>query len=267
MSFRPLKNHGLRIRPLSLAIAAAAAAGLGNSIAAAEQWQWSATPYVWATDIGVNLNVADRELVDADLAFDDLLEKLDRAAMVRVEGMRGPHGMRFDLLNVELADAHSAELPGGSGATLGVDLGVGLTIFDATGVFDARGDGEGFSLVYGTRLIRQRNDLDATLNRDGATLRARSLDTTDTLVDGLVGFRFARTLPHNFSYELAADVSAGSTELTWSAGPTIGYSFGDGDRYRVTAGYRRMDIDFETAETVDADMSMSGLLIGFRFDF
>jgi hypothetical protein len=35
----------------------------------------------------------------------------------------------------------------------------------------------------------------------------------------------------------------------------------------VTAGYRRMDIDFETAEPVDANMSMSGLSIGFRIDF
>ena len=62
-------------------------------------------------------------------------------------------------------------------------------------------------------------------------------------------------------------LSTGDTELTWSAGPAIGYTFGRSDEYRVTAGYRRMDIDFETAEPVDADMSMSGMWVGFRVNF
>jgi hypothetical protein len=74
-------------------------------------------------------------------------------------------------------------------------------------------------------------------------------------------------LRHNFSYGFAADVSTGDTELTWSAGPAIGYTFGDHDQYRVTAGYRRMDIDFETADPVEAELSMDGLLVGFRVDF
>jgi hypothetical protein len=175
--------------------------------------------------------------------------------------------MAFDVFNVELADTLATSLPGATSTSLGLDLGVGLTILDATGVFDARGDGQGFSLIYGARVIDQRNEIDATLSHDGFTLGTRSFEATDRFVDGLVGFHYARELPHNFSYELAADVSAGDTELTWSAGPTIGYRFGDNDRYEVTAGYKRMDIDFETAEPVDADMSMSGLTIGFRIDF
>jgi hypothetical protein len=266
MNTRLMNAPGLRAHTLSLAIAAATAAMAGGS-ASAEEWQWSATPYVWATDLGVGLTVTDRELIDAEIAFDDLVEKLDSAAMVRIEGMRGEHGMAFDLFNVELVDTYALELPGAPTASLGLDLGVGLTILDATGVYDPRADGEGFSLVYGARVIEQRNNIDATLSHDGFTLASRSFNATDRFVDGLVGFRFARELPHNFSYSFAADVSTGDTELTWSAGPTLGYTFGDGDRYEVTAGYRRMDIDFETAEPVDADMSMSGLLLGFRINF
>jgi len=185
--------------------------------------------------------------------------------------MRGEHGMAFDLFDVELVDAYGLELPGAlpgaPTASVGLDLSVGLTILDATGVYDPRADGEGFSLVYGARVIEQRNDIDASLSREGFTLASRSLDATDRFVDGLVGFRFARELPHNFSYSFAADVSTGDTELTWSAGPTLGYTFGASDRYEVTAGYRRMDVDFETAEPVEADMSMSGLLLGFRINF
>jgi hypothetical protein len=266
MNTRLLNAQALRIRNLPLAVAAAAAA-MASGAASAEDWQWAATPYVWATDLGVELTVADRSLVDAEVPFSDLVDKLDGAALVRVEGMRGQHGMAFDLFSVELVDAHVVELPGGSGANLAIDARVGLSILDAAGVYDAHGDGEGFALVYGARVIEQRNAIDTTLARGGMTIGGRSFDTTDTLIDGLVGLRYARALPHNFSYAFAADVSTGDTELTWSAGPTIGYAFGDGDRYQVTAGYRRMDVDFATAEHVDADMSMSGLSIGFRIEF
>jgi hypothetical protein len=265
MNTKLMNTAGLRAHALSLAIAAATAATAEN--ASAEEWQWAVTPYVWATDLGMGLTVADRDLVDAEIAFEDLVEKVDGAAMVRIEGMRGQHGMAFDLFDVELADAHAFEPTPAPGASLGLDLGLGLTILDATGLYNPRGDAKGFSLVYGARVIEQRNDIEVTLNRDGTTLGARSFDSTDRFVDGLVGFRYARELPHNFSYGFAADVSTGETELTWSAGPAIGYTFGRSDEYRVTAGYRRMDIDFETADAVDADMSMSGLWVGFRFNF
>jgi hypothetical protein len=265
MNTKLMNKAGLRTHALSLAVAAATGAIAGT--ASAEEWQWSATPYVWATDLGIGLSVADRDLVDHEIAFDDLMEKVDAAAMVRVEGMRGQHGMAFDLFNVELADTQSIEPPGAPGADLALDAAIGLTILDATGVYDPRGDGKGFSLVYGARVIEQRNDIAATLSYAGTTLGSKSIDTTDRFVDGLVGFRYVRELPRNFSYGFAADVSTGDTELTWSAGPSIGYAFGDRHQYRVTAGYRRMDVDFETAEPVDADMSMSGLLIGFRVDF
>jgi hypothetical protein len=265
MNTKLTNTSGLRARTLSLAIAAATAAMAGA--ASAEEWQWSATPYVWATDLGMGLSIADRELVDTEIAFDELVEKLDSAAMVRVQGMRGEHGMAFDLFNVELVDSFSSPLPGQLGGDFAFDSSIGMTILDATGVYDPRGDGKGFSLIYGIRAIEQRNDIGVTLGLSGTTLASKSFDTTDRFVDGLVGFRYMRELPRNFSYGFAADVSTGGTELTWSAGPALGYTFGAREQYRVTAGYRRMDIDFETAEPVDADMSMDGLLLGFRIDF
>jgi hypothetical protein len=265
MNTKLLNTTGLRAQTLSLAVAAATAAMAGN--ASAEEWQWAVTPYVWTTDLGMDLSVADRELVDTEIAFEDLVEKVDGAAMVRIEGMRGRHGMAFDLFNVELADAHAASPANAPGMSLNLDLGVGLSILDATGVYDLNGRDEGFSLTYGARVVELRNDVEATLRGNGMPIGARTFDSTDRLVDGLVGFRFARELPHGFHYEMHVDVSTGDTDLTWSAGPTVGYTFGDQDRYEVTAGYRRMDIDFETAEPLEADMSMSGVSVGFRINF
>jgi hypothetical protein len=235
--------------------------------ASAEEWQWTVTPYVWATDLGIEVTVADRGLVDAEIPFEELVDTLDSAALVRVEGMRGEHGMTFDLFNVKLVGYESVELPGEREAALTLDTAVRLSILDATGVYDAGADGEGLSLVYGTRVIEQRNEFDTALVHDGVTTGSRFYETTDTLVDGLVGFRYTRELPNNFSYQFAADVSTGDTEYTWSAGPTVGYTFGDDGQYEITAGYRHMVVDFETAEHVDADMSMSGLSVGFSVAF
>lgn len=266
MSSKPMNIQGLRAHNLALAVAAVTAAMAGGTVHA-EEWQWSATPYVWATDLSVYVTAADRGIVDAEIPFEDLVETLDSAALVRVEGMRGQHGVAFDLFNVELVDTHTIELPGERDADLAIDSAIGLTILDATGVYDAGADGQGFSLVYGARVIEQRNDIEAALAHDGTTVGTRSLDMTDTMVDGLVGFRYARELPHNLSYEFAADISTGDTEYTWSAGPTIGYTFGEREQYEVTAGYRHMVVDFDTTEHVDADMTMSGVLLGFRIQF
>jgi hypothetical protein len=261
-----MKVQGLRAHNLSLAVAAATAAmAAGN--ASAEEWQWTVTPYIWATDLGIDVTVADRGLVDAEIPFEELVDTLDSATLVRVEGVRGEHGMAFDLFNVKLVGYESVALPGERDAALTLDTSVRLSILDATGVYDTGADREGFSLVYGTRVIEQRNRFDAALVADGLTTGTGSYETTDTLVDGLIGFRYVRELPNNFSYQLAADVSTGDTEYTWSAGPTVSYAFGAGERYEVTAGYRHMVVDFDTAEHVDADMSMSGLSVGFRVEF
>lgn len=266
MSSKLMKAQGLGARNLSLAVATAMAAMAAGS-ASAEEWQWTVTPYVWATDLGVEVTVADRGLLDAEIPFEELVDTLESATLVHVEGMRGEHGMAFDLFNVKLAGYEAVELPGEGEAALTLDTSVRLSILDATGVFDADADGEGFSLVYGARVIEQRNEFDAALVYDGVTTGSRFYETADTLVDGLVGFRYTRELPNNFSYQFAADVSTGGTEYTWSAGPTVGYAFGESDRYEVTAGYRHMVVDFDTAEHVDADMSMSGLSVGFRVAF
>ena len=263
MNAKPMNTAGLRARTLTLAVAAALATGT----ASAEEWQWSATPYVWATDLGIDVTLPNRDLVDAEIPFEDLVETLESATLVRVEGMRGEHGMAFDLFNVELVDTHATPLPGQLNGNLSLDVGVRLSILDAAGIYDAGADGEGFALVYGARVIEQHNAIDLALSNADTTIGTRSFDTTETLTDGLIGFRYARELPHNLRYQFAADVSTGDTEYTWSAGPTIAYTFGDEDRYEVTAGYRYMDIDYDTPEHVDSDMSMSGLLVGFRINF
>jgi hypothetical protein len=174
--------------------------------------------------------------------------------------------MAFDLFNVELADSYGMELPGPAAGQLALDTGIGMTILDLAGVYNPKGDRTGFSMLYGARTIEQRNDVELALNVAGTSVGTRSFSATDTLVDGLVGVRYSRSLSPKLTYGFAADVSTGDTELTWSVGPALGYAFGENDRYRLTGGYRKMVVDFDTAESMDADLTMSGLLLAIRID-
>jgi hypothetical protein len=250
-------------RRLPAALIALAASGP----AAAQEWNFSVTPYVWATDVGMDVTVRDRTLVDARIPFEDLLEDVESAVILRADAMRGAHGVAVDLFDVTVADdSGRIPLPGGSGDELVLDAEIGMTLLDVTGVYDPAGDGRGLALLYGVRIVGQEEDITATIG-GGASGTSRRYRADDTFIDGLLGLRYSGALPGRWSYEFEADVSTGGTELTWSVNPSIGYTFGADGQYRLSAGYRYLAADFDTEPGVDMDMTLDGFLAGFRFAF
>lgn len=239
----------------------------GAADAYASDWRWHVTPYVWATDIGVDATIDDRQMVDAEIPVQDLVDDIDTIAQVRIEAQNGRHGLMLDLFDVTMStEANGAPLPTGAGR---VDLSteVGMTILDLAGVYDPTGDGRGLSFLYGTRILDQRADIDARFEvGPGAPVRKR-YETGETLADALVGVRYAKDLSPRWTWRMQADVSAGQTDLTWSAGPSIGYRFGKANRYEFLAGYRYLAIDFASTDSVDVDMTLSGFSTGLRVAF
>jgi hypothetical protein len=241
---------------------------LAASGARSEEWKWSITPYVWATDVGVDVEIVDRRVVDETIAFDDLVEDLDAGALVHLEAQRGAHGVMFDLFDVRMSDeGDRVALPGAGGAEATLDSEIGMTIFEAAGIYDPRGDQRGFGLLYGTRILRQSADLDFEFALpDGSTVN-RGLNADDTFVDGLLGVRYVLPITDRWTLAARVDASAGGTELTWSAGAAVAYAFGESRRYALTAGYRTMTVDFDTQDSTDVDMTLSGILVGLRVSF
>ena len=251
---------------LAAPIITAAVLVLAPGSAQASDWKWSVTPYAWATDVGVRVDVDDRSVVDETISVADLMEDLDTIAQVRVEAQDGAHGAYLDLFDVNLSDdAAAVDLPRGGAATFEPEMG--MTILELAGLFDPRGDQQGFQLLYGARLLNQRAEIDATFAPAGAPVVDRSYSIDDTLVDALLGVRFQHRFDSRWSVEAKADVSAGGTELTWSASPTIGYTFGRTGRYTATAGYRYMRVDFASEGEVEAEMTLAGFLAGLRIAF
>jgi hypothetical protein len=247
-------------------VAAIALAASGS--AAADEWKYSVTPYVWATDVGIGVALRDRSLVDETIPFEDLLKDLESAAMLRAEATRGAHGMAIDLFDVTLADdTGRVAMPGSSGAEVALDAEIGLSLFDVEGIYDPRGDGQGFALLYGARIIEQREDVTAQLFAGDDLVASARKVADERYIDALVGLRYSGELGTRWGYELTADVSSGGTQMTWSASPSLYYRFGEQQQYRLTAGYRHLSVDYDTDPGIDSDMTMSGLLVGVRFDF
>jgi hypothetical protein len=240
----------------------------GSAAAGASDWTWSVTPYVWATDIGVDVTVDDRKVVDQEIAIEDLLEDVDAVGQVHVEAQRGAHGVMFDLFDVRLSDDDSRiALPNPPGGEAALRSESGMTIIELGGLYDPRGDQQGFSLLYGTRILQQRAEIDARFELASAPSVTRGYEVEETLYDALLGVRYVKRFSPRWSWQTRVDASTGGTELTWSAGSALSYAFGKDGRYAALLGYRRMVVDFDTDDALDVDMTLSGFATGLRIAF
>jgi hypothetical protein len=257
------------LRPSRLARAAACLAALllfPVTEARAQGWRWTLTPYVWTTDVGLDLKLKDKSIVSETIAFTDLIEDLDAAMQIRFEGRNGAHGIFADLFFVGLSkEAQRFQLPNGTAGTITPTMR--MSILDGAGTFSARGNRQSFTLLYGTRIIVERVEIETTFDVPPATSSPASEDTRDTLIDALIGARYSRRLLPRWSVTAHADASAGATDYTWSAGTDLAFHFGAADRFAITAGYRRMDVQFKSELPIENRMTMSGFVGGFRMAF
>ena len=245
-----------------------------TSAAAASDWEWSVTPYAWGTGVSADVSINDRNVANQEIDFKDLAEDLELTAQGHFEGRNGRHGVMLDIFYVHLADdAQSFPLPAPLPGEALVDGDLKLTILDVGGVFNPRGDGEGFSLLYGGRAVDRDIEVDARFALAPGVTLSRSYEVSETLYDALLGARYVGQINPRWSWAVQADASTGGTEQTWSALAVLGWSFGKEGRYTLIAGYRYMDIQLEKdnatprGDEVDADVTLSGFTSGLRIAF
>jgi hypothetical protein len=235
--------------------------------ARAEEWKFSITPYAWATDLGVKAKLDGRQVVDEKIYVGDLLKDIETIFQMRFEATHGALGISTDLFDVNMSDGVSGvALPQGAGSG-DFESEIGMTIADVAALYDPKGDHKGLALLGGVRILDERATIDATFRPTPGGSIARTYDTEDTMVDGLIGARFSQRLARHWGYQMQADVSAGGTDYTWSAAPMLSYSFGTLDRFGINAGYRVMQIDFQDDGSLDTGMTLSGFLLGLRVSF
>lgn len=248
-------------RSLASAPVAAFVGGLLVVAASPASAQWTLTPYIWATDLGIDVSMYDRTVVDQTIGFTELVDDLDMAFQLRVEGRFAHLGVMADVFDVRMSASESRiGLPNGAAATL--DWKVRMTLLDVGGLYDPSVGRDGLTLFYGARILLQSAELDALMPVDSSTVTTVESDQTDAFVDALVGWRYTHVFAGWWMIETQGDVSTGGTKVTWSAGGRIARSFGE--RYTLSAGYRHMSIEFEDEPPAQIGMALSGLTLGFQ---
>lgn len=253
------------------AIGAAVAATLATLTvpAAASDWQWDITPYAWVPSVGADVAVDGEELLGTTIDEKDVVDKLDFVVQVDVQAQRGQHGFLLDLNYADFSDDEKRRPLGGPlDGELVTKGDFEQTLVDIGGLWNPSGDGSGFALLYGARILDVDQEVDAFVDGlpGGPSERVR-IDVGSTYLDALVGARYLVAIGDSWQAVGRVDVSAGQTELTWSALLAGGYSFGPDGRYTALLGYRHLEVEFEESDDqlgVTTTTTMSGFVAALR---
>lgn len=122
--------------------------------------------------------------------------------------------------------------------------------------------------MLGVRQVDVDQNLDICLAGPVQTPLNKNLDVSET--DIFAGGRIVGQFSEKWHYKLRADYAGGGTEGTINVLGAVGYSFGKTGLFSIDLGYRYLGIELKKesgGSTTEADLTMSGPLIGFIFQF
>ena len=229
------------------------------STAAAQEsdsFGWSITPYGWAPTTNIDLTVRDNNIGAGDISFSDLLDTLDAAFMIQVEGGSGNWSAFADLTYLKTSDitertvfaigidseqiyldAAVAYWPDGVGSPLSVFGGLRYSGFDET---------YSFSLIDGTPVS--------------------STPSGDDYYDALLGIRYRFDFSERWQLLTHGDFSFGDSEGTYLVRANFGYIVGKRQKNRILFGYQYKSAEYREGDLVK-DFTMHGPMAGFDFRF
>jgi len=239
----------------------------------ADGLNWTIAPYLWASDVGLDVRVNSDPILGADVPFSDLVDKLDSTFMGHFEMSSDNFGAFLDTIYVGLAD--SATIPvGPGGPILGdmqVDTDLTIKLYEL-GVFYRMGSidpgSTAFDILGGIRLVDAEQNINIVLPGPAQTPVDLGIDTSET--DIFIGGRIVGKLNEKWHYAVRADYGSGGTEGTFNAIGAFGYTFGQTGLFSLDLGYRYLTIELKNddGDTVtETDITMSGPFLGFIFNF
>jgi hypothetical protein len=241
-------------RWVSVSVAALLCAASSAAVAADEGWDWSIAPYLWGSSIATDFNVRGRP-VEGEANFSNIVDKLDYAFQMHVEGQGETFGMFADYTYLKLSDQRNRDF-------LGIDASLDSTLFELAMVWSP---GEqrhrGFEAFGGLRYLNTGVDVKFDFTNPALPDQRRTLDKSYT--DALIGARYTADLSDRWAMTLRGDGSFGDTEGSYSASILFQYQTGSG---AWGLGYRYLDIEVATHDE-NAKITMSGPVVGYAFKF
>lgn len=244
-----------QLLPLLIAHSGFSLFAVNASAQSAGSNNWSITPYIWASDTSLDFTLNGSPVGGADLSFGDILDTVDAAFQVHVEGGKGNWSGFVDFTFISTSD--SVELP-----IARIDTDSEQVVLDAAAAYWPGGVGSPLNLFGGVRYT----GFDDTYRFSvGGTPVGESPSTQD-YVDALLGIRYRFDLSERWSLLTHGDVSFGDTEGTWQLQGLFGYTVGKRQQNTILFGYRYKQAEFKDGD-LSTEYTYSGPLAGFNFRF
>jgi len=236
-------------------------------------WEWTLVPYLWASDIGMEEKITDEPVLETDIDFGDLIDKVDLAFTVHFEGRKGRGGFLIDITAIGLSN--ETTFSGGSGSSAPpdgtlVNADIDLSIVEVGGFYRPGGEKTGLDILAGIRYVGMDQKIDITLPSPPDMPINTKVESSPTLTDGFIGLRYSGTMGKKWGYAIRGDIATGGTEQTLNGIIGFSYQIGKSGRYALRLGYRYMTMEIEEVEDgvkIETDLTMSGIYAGFVFQW
>lgn len=230
------------------------------------------TPYLWFAEIDGDITLRGRT-GEAEASFSDIWNNLNIGVMGRLEGWDDQWGFFLDGMYMGLETDYATP-----GALLSAELDLDMSILEfglGYRLWEAAWNDSGleFSLLGGGRYFNLEGDLDIVPGGPLADLiSGRSFDRREEWVDLIVGGRLTWILSQEWSVSIRGDIGGfgigDSSDMTWNLVAGVDYRWSDSIDLR--AGYRILDIDYDSGGGTDAfglDAQFRGPILGMGIRF
>ena len=218
---------------------------------------WSITPYIWAPTTTVDLIVRYTNIGGGDIAFSDLVDSLDAAFILQVEGGKGKWSAFGDLNYLETSDSSSRTV-------FTIDVRNKQTFLDAAVAYWPGGVGSPLNIFGGLRYSGFDDRYEFSLTANGAPVSTQR--SSSDYYDALIGLRYRFDFSDRWSLQTRADTSFGDSEGTFLVRANFGYIVGQRQQNRVHFGYQYKQAEFKDGDLV-SDFTFHGPMAGFSFVF
>jgi hypothetical protein len=230
----------------------------GALVGPEDPWKWTVAVYAWM--FGLNGTTSVRGLdANVDVAFSDLLDYLDFAAMGHVELWKGEWGFMFDGLYGKLSEQFG---PDDSDIDVTQQL-YELGLIRRVLVHDLDEQGErklDLDVLVGGRY----NGLHVHLDPGNPLLMTRN--ASESWIDLFVGARTRLDLSKRLELSVRADIGGfgigDSSDPAWNAVGLLGYHVSP--HWTVMGGYRIYDTDYESG-SFEWDVQTAGAVVGLVY--
>ena len=229
-------------------------------LSAAQEGEWLVAPYIWASDVSWDLSARG----DGTVEFSDIVDKLDGAALIRIEYVRNKIGFTFDYISMSLSDRTNISTPGPLPISIDIRADVDLTVFEAGVFYRPSATDSGFDILAGMR----DTDVDSTLLVTPANLPTERFDTGKGFTDIYVGARYLHRFSESWDFSIRGDYGFGGSDGALNLMAGVGWR--SRGAFGMSLAYRHLAFELDQkveGEAVTNELDFSGPALGFLFRF